>query len=55
MAWTLTTRLKQSAAARQFLKNLIDRDWQRARPRSAALSGSECKRIWKVLSGEGGS
>ena len=39
--------------ARQFLKNLSDRDWQRARPDRAALSGSGYKRVWEVLSGEG--
>ena len=41
--------------ARQFLKNLSDQDWQRARPDSAALSGSGYKRVWEVLSGEAGS
>lgn len=40
--------------ARQFLKSLSDLDWQRARPDSAALSGSGYKRVWKVLSGEAG-
>ncbi len=41
--------------ARQFLKNLSDRDWQRACPDNAALSGSGYKRVWEVLSGEGGA
>ncbi len=38
--------------ARQFLKDLSDRDWHRARPESAALSGDGYKRVWEVLSGE---
>ena len=41
--------------ARQFLKSLSDRDWQRARPDNAPLSGSGYKRVWKVLSGEVGA
>ncbi|WP_138381168.1 DEAD/DEAH box helicase [Luteithermobacter gelatinilyticus] len=40
--------------ARQFLKNMSDRDWQRARPDNAALSGSGYKRVWELLSGEAG-
>ncbi len=38
--------------AREFLKNLSDRDWNRVRPSGAALSGSEYRRVWNVLSGE---
>ena len=38
--------------AREFLKNLSERDWHRARPDSAALSGGGYKRLWEVLSGE---
>ena len=38
--------------AREFLKNLSERDWHRARPDSAALSGDGYKRLWEVLSGE---
>ena len=41
--------------ARQFLKDLSDRDWRRARPESAALSGAGYKRVWEVLSGETGA
>ena len=41
--------------ARQFLKSLSDRDWQRARPDNAPLAGSGYKRVWEVLSGETGS
>ena len=40
--------------ARQFLKSLSDRDWQRARPDNAPLAGSGYKRVWEVLSGETG-
>ena len=38
--------------AREFLKNLSERDWHRARPDSATLSGRGYKRLWEVLSGE---
>ena len=38
--------------ARNFLKELTSQDWDRARPTDAALSGSDYKSIWKVLSGE---
>ena len=38
--------------AREFLKNLSDGDWHRARPDGAALSGGGYKRVWEVLSGE---
>ena len=41
--------------ARQFLKNLSERDWHIARPDSAALSGDGYRRVWEVLSGEAGS
>jgi len=40
--------------ARQFLKDLSERDWQRARPESSALTGGGYKRVWEVLSGESG-
>lgn len=38
--------------ARNFLKNLDDQEWNRARPADAALSGARYKRVWEVLSGE---
>ena len=38
--------------AREFLKNLSEGDWSRARPESSALSGGGYKRLWRVLSGE---
>ena len=38
--------------AREFLKNLSEVDWHRARPDSAALSAGGYRRLWKVLSGE---
>ncbi len=41
--------------ARQFLKDLSDRDWRRARPDDTALSGAGYKRVWEVLSGETGA
>ncbi len=40
--------------ARDFLKALTPEEWNHARPADAALSGSGYKRIWEVLSGEGG-
>lgn len=39
--------------ARDFLKNLHDRDWDQVKPTSSHLSGKEYKEIWKLLSGEG--
>ncbi len=41
--------------AREFLKTLNPDGWDQARPEHAALSGSGYKRIWEVLSGDGGS
>ena len=38
--------------ARDFLKSLTSDEWNRARPTDAALSGSDFKRVWEVLSGE---
>jgi replicative superfamily II helicase len=38
--------------ARSFLQNLNPGDWERARPSSAVLSGTDYKRVWRVLSGE---
>lgn len=39
--------------ARSFLKNLGKEDWNGVRPEYAQLSGSDYKRIWEILSGEG--
>ena len=38
--------------AREFLKSLTSDDWHLARPADAALSGSDYKRVWQVLSGD---
>ncbi len=38
--------------ARSFLKTLDARDWDHARPEDAALSGTEYKQIWELLSGD---
>lgn len=38
--------------ARDFLKQLGDKDWNLARPKDAILSGSGYKRVWQVLAGE---
>jgi replicative superfamily II helicase len=39
--------------ARSFLKNMTTRDWDRARPENAPLSGAGYRRAWEILSGEG--
>ncbi|MEM1402947.1 MAG: DEAD/DEAH box helicase [Pseudomonadota bacterium] len=39
--------------ARSFLKAMSPRDWNRARPVDALLSGAGYRKIWEVLSGEG--
>lgn len=41
--------------AREFLKNLSEGDWHRARPKGSALSGVGYERVWRVLSGEAAS
>lgn len=38
--------------AREFLRALNAQDWERTRPRAAALSGKGYKRVWEILSGE---
>lgn len=40
--------------ARNFMKSMEVSDWDRVRPKDAALSGAGFKKIWGVLSGEGG-
>jgi hypothetical protein len=40
--------------ARRFVKDLKSTDWERAKPEHSALSGSQYREIWGVLSGEGG-
>ncbi len=37
---------------RDFLKGMEAKDWARVRPKMAALSGAEYKRVWELLSGE---
>jgi replicative superfamily II helicase len=39
--------------ARRFLKNMTTRDWNRARPENAPLSGAGYRRVWAILAGEG--
>ena len=39
--------------ARTFLKTMSPRDWNRARPADASLSGAGYRKIWEVLSGDG--
>ena len=38
--------------AREFLRNLSDGEWRRARPEHSSLTGGGYKRVWGVLSGE---
>lgn len=38
--------------ARQYLKDLGDRDWDAAASHSQYLSGRDCKKVWQILSGE---
>ncbi len=38
--------------ARSFLKAMSPRDWNRARPADAPLTGAGYRKIWEVLSGE---
>ncbi|MBK1700237.1 DEAD/DEAH box helicase [Thiococcus pfennigii] len=40
--------------ARAFLKQMSGRDWNRVRPAEAPLNGAGYRKIWEVLSGEGG-
>ena len=40
--------------ARSFLKAMSPGEWSRARPADAVLSGVGYRKIWEVLSGEGG-
>ena len=38
--------------ARNFLRSLGTNDWHDVRPKHAALSGGDYKRVWEILSGE---
>ena len=38
--------------ARNFLRELSDQEWNHVRPPDAALSNSDYKRVWEILSGE---
>ena len=38
--------------AREFLKGMDSAAWDRARPADAALSGTDYRRVWRVLAGE---
>ncbi|CAB5499639.1 hypothetical protein AZO1586R_961 [Bathymodiolus azoricus thioautotrophic gill symbiont] len=39
------------AIAREYLKGLHDNDWNAVTSHSEFISGSECKKIWQILSG----
>jgi len=57
-AETLGNNFKQQiekrnvVTARQYLKNLEDRDWDLITTQSQYISGKECKKVWQILSGE---
>jgi replicative superfamily II helicase len=57
-AETLGNKFKQQveirnvATARQYLKGLVDSDWDLVTSHSQYLSGRECKKVWQILSGE---
>lgn len=57
-AETLGNKFKQQveirnvATARQYLKGLVDSDWDSVTSHSQYLSGRECKKVWQILSGE---
>ena len=38
--------------ARQYLKGLVDSDWDLVTSHSQYLSGRECRKVWQILSGE---
>jgi hypothetical protein len=40
--------------ARRFLSAMSETDWSQARPEGVAMSGSDYRDVWRVLSGEGG-
>ena len=40
-------------SAREFLRDLDKREWETLRPETSHLNGSEYKKIWELLSGEG--
>jgi replicative superfamily II helicase len=57
-AETLGNKFKQQvenrnvATARQYLKRLVDSDWDSVTSHSQYLSGRECRKVWQILSGE---
>jgi replicative superfamily II helicase len=44
--------IRNVATARQYLKGLVDSDWDSVTSHSQYLSGRECKKVWQILSGE---
>ena len=38
--------------ARQYLKGLVDSDWNSVTSHCQYISGRECKKVWQILSGE---
>lgn len=47
-----TTSSTSATLAADFLRSLSDTDWDRLRPRTATMSGSDYREIWKRLSGQ---
>ena len=50
--WTQDELNYSIRRALDFLKGLSPPDWNRVRPETAALSGADYKKVWKVISGE---
>ncbi len=40
------------STARKYLKNLNNSDWKSVASQSRYLSGTDCKKVWQILSGE---
>jgi hypothetical protein len=38
--------------AREFIRSLTDQEWISVMPKKSPLSGSECREVWQILSGE---
>ena len=38
--------------ARQYLRGLVDSDWNTVTSHSQYLSGKDCRKVWQILSGE---
>jgi replicative superfamily II helicase len=46
------TKTMTVAEARDYVKGLSDKDWDRVRARASAMSGAQYREVWRQLSGE---